>query len=158
MAREPRAQAERWTYPEYRELIDRIDDFTGKNEDPSKRTLGDTFGMAEPETEEEKAELERAAAERRERRKVLISDYDLGRILRFKWSTLWGFRKMVLPDDRLEDWQPPHNMLAETVGELTFPALTDKKLDNRIERFKAAAERVSTFADLIEEELEDEEE
>jgi len=148
--------AGQWTYPEYKELLDRIDQFTGKNEDPSKQTLADVFESSKPKTDEEKAELERAAAERREKQKPLISDYDLGRILQFKWSRVRGFRQMVLSDDRLEWWQYPHNMLAETVGELTFPTLADKKLDNRIERFKTAAERLSTFADLLEEELEDE--
>jgi hypothetical protein len=149
----------RWTWPEYKQLTDEVAVFTGAKTDPSK-TLGEIVeqeGAQEqkPMSLEEKQREEEERRRRREWRARQVDDYYLWRWLHSKFLRLYGFRRMVLSNDRLDSWETPNNMPAEVVAELAFPSLSEKKLDNRIQRFEQAAERMSQLADLLEERLEE---
>jgi hypothetical protein len=154
---------EKWTWPEYRELNNAIYAFTGAKLDPAHKTLGEIFGLKERAAakrkpvsveEQQRIEAERRKAEEERRRRV--TDYDLRRFLCSELSRSSDFRKLGMPEWELEWWEHRIGFTPESVAELTFPTLSEKKLENRIRRFEEAAERMSAFADRLEERLEEE--
>jgi|SRR5215208_5351495 hypothetical protein len=152
--------ADRWTWPEYRAFADELDEFTGRKRDPANKTFGEIFAEAAEERKlqsaEEQQRIEAAKRKAEEEWKRRVSDYDLARFLLHKLSRDNPFTKLATPDEALEWWEHRIGFTPETVAELAFPALSEKKLENRIQRFEEAAERMSDLADRLKERLEEE--
>jgi hypothetical protein len=152
---------EKWTWPEYRDFTDSIDEFTGAKRDPANKTVGDILDEAAKEAqkprsveEQQRIEEERRKAEERRRRRV--TDYALFYFLCHKLNRVYDFRKLAIPEEELHPTEHRTGFTPEKVAELVFPTLSDKKLENRIQRFEEAAERMSDLADRLEERLEEE--
>jgi hypothetical protein len=150
-----------WTWPEYREFTDAVDEITGSKHDSANKTVGDTFGEAEkeerkPMSADEQQRIEAARRKAEEERRRRVTDHDLFKVLCVELTRERPFRKLAIPEWELEWWEHRIGFTPETVAELAYPALSEKKLENRIQRFEEAAERLRTLADLLEERLEEE--
>jgi hypothetical protein len=152
---------DRWTWPEYRAFGDELDEFTGRKRDPANKTLGEIFAKAaaeegKPRSVEEQQRIEAERRSAKEELKRRVTDYDLHRFLIYHMTIDPSFRRLAAPDEALEWWEHRIGFTPETVAELAFPALSEKKLGNRIQRFEEAAERMSDLANRLEERLEEE--
>ncbi len=151
----------KWTWPEYREFTEAVDEITGSKRDPANKTVGDILEEAEkeerkPMSADEQQRIEAEIRKAKEELRRRVTDRDLFKVLCIELARERTFRKLAIPEWELEWWRHRIGFTPETVAELAFPALSEKKLENRIQRFEEAAERLRTLAVLLEERLEEE--
>jgi hypothetical protein len=149
-------------WPEYERITDLVDIYTGAKDDPANMTLGQLLGGDEKMMSvEKKQEREQRLAEARERRRRTIDRQEVNKYLasygHLRSTGHFGIVNLVREQrGECEWWEGKIGATPKRVGELAAEGLSDRKLENRIKRFRGAVERMNVLARMMEERLESE--
>jgi hypothetical protein len=149
-------------WPEYEQITDLVGIYTGAKDDPANMTIGQILGGGEKlMSVEEKQEREQRLAEAAERRRRTISRHDVNKHLAsygdLRGTSPFGLVNLVREQrGEREWWEPKIGATPKRVGEVAAEGLSERKLENRIKRFRGAVERMNVLARMMEDRLESE--